>query len=249
MKYKCIRCGKEIEYSGKSGIATCENCMTEQAMPCSQDTHIMRLYEDAYTDFQNGEFEKVTGLYEQILRENQNDPMAHWMLLLCAYGIEYERGKLIIRRFQYDRVTNNKDYKAAIAYGNQEQKTLFENHGKEIEELRLRIEGIVNAHEGDVDIFLSYKETDDKTGERTHDSNTADMLNTRLRDDYGYKVFYAPVSLEGKSGELFEPFIFSALHSAKVMIVIGTSIEYLNSVWIKNEWERFLPLAEESNGS
>ena len=61
----------------------------------------------------------------------------------------------------------------------------------------------------------------------------------------GYKVFFSRVTLESKLGTAYEPYIFSALNSAKVMIVIGTKPEYFNAVWIKNEWSRFLKMMKE----
>ncbi len=39
-----------------------------------------------------------------------------------------------------------------------------------------------------------------------------------------------------------EPYIFAALNSARVMVVIGTRPEYYNAVWVKNEWSRYLAL-------
>ena len=40
----------------------------------------------------------------------------------------------------------------------------------------------------------------------------------------------------------YEPYIFAALNSAKVMVVLGTKPEYFNAVWVKNEWSRYLAL-------
>ncbi len=48
--------------------------------------------------------------------------------------------------------------------------------------------------------------------------------------------------MEDKAGQEYEPYIFAALHSAKVMVVVGTKPEYLNAVWVKNEWSRYLTL-------
>ena len=50
--------------------------------------------------------------------------------------------------------------------------------------------------------------------------------------------------MEDKLGQEFEPYIFAALNSAKVMLAIGTDYEYFNAVWVKNEWSRFLKLME-----
>jgi len=58
----------------------------------------------------------------------------------------------------------------------------------------------------------------------------------------GYRVFFSRISLEDKLGSEYEPYIFAALNSAKVMLVFGTDYEYFNAVWVKNEWSRFLAL-------
>ena len=58
----------------------------------------------------------------------------------------------------------------------------------------------------------------------------------------GFKVFFSRITLEDKLGTAYEPYIFAALNSAKVMVVIGTKEEYFNAVWVKNEWSRFLAL-------
>lgn len=49
----------------------------------------------------------------------------------------------------------------------------------------------------------------------------------------GYKCFFARKTLENKLGEEFEPIIFSALTSSKVMLVIGCSVANFQSVWVK----------------
>ena len=55
-------------------------------------------------------------------------------------------------------------------------------------------------------------------------------------------MFFAAITLEDKLGQEYEPYIFAALNSAKVMLVLGTKPEYYSAVWVKNEWSRFLQL-------
>ena len=55
-------------------------------------------------------------------------------------------------------------------------------------------------------------------------------------------MFFSRISLEDKLGVEYEPYIFAALNSAKVMLVVGTDYDYFNAVWVKNEWSRFLAL-------
>ena len=73
------------------------------------------------------------------------------------------------------------------------------------------------------------------------DSTLAQDVYFQLTND-GFKVFFAKITLEDKLGREYEPYIFNALNTAKVMLVIGTKPEYLGAVWVKNEWSRFLAL-------
>ena len=45
----------------------------------------------------------------------------------------------------------------------------------------------------------------------------------------------------------YEPVIFSALNTAKLMLVVGTSRENLESVWVRNEWSRYRRMMERDN--
>ncbi|MCH5188576.1 MAG: TIR domain-containing protein, partial [Oscillospiraceae bacterium] len=67
-----------------------------------------------------------------------------------------------------------------------------------------------------------------------------DLYNQLTQE--GYKVFFSRITLEDKLGTAYEPYIFAALNSAKVMVVVGTKPEFFNAVWVKNEWSRYLAL-------
>ncbi|MBD4337184.1 TIR domain-containing protein, partial [Xanthomonas citri pv. citri] len=74
------------------------------------------------------------------------------------------------------------------------------------------------------DVFICYKESD-SSGRRTPDSVLANDLYHQLTAA-GFKVFFARITLEDKLGTAYEPYIFAALNSAKVMVVLGTRAEY-----------------------
>jgi tetratricopeptide (TPR) repeat protein len=57
-----------------------------------------------------------------------------------------------------------------------------------------------------------------------------------------FRVFFAKISLKDHAGEKYEPYIFNALNTAKVMLVIGSKPEYFEAVWVRNEWSRYLEL-------
>lgn len=98
----------------------------------------------------------------------------------------------------------------------------------------------ISQKEEPFDVFICYKETDNN-GRRTPDSVLANDLYHQLTQE-GFKVFFSRITLEDKLGAAYEPYIFAALNSAKVMVVLGTKPEYFNAVWVKNEWSRYLAL-------
>jgi tetratricopeptide (TPR) repeat protein len=95
-------------------------------------------------------------------------------------------------------------------------------------------------------VFICYKEVTDG-GSRTKDSVLAQDVHHHLTQA-GYKVFFARVTLEDKLGTAYEPYIFSALNSARVMLVVGTRAEHFSAVWVKNEWSRYLALMKKDRG-
>ena len=52
-------------------------------------------------------------------------------------------------------------------------------------------------------------------------------------------MFFSRVSLRDKVAERYEPYIYNAIKTAKVMIVFGEKPEYFSSIWVKNEWNRY----------
>lgn len=69
-------------------------------------------------------------------------------------------------------------------------------------------------------------------GRRTPDSVLANDLYHQLTQE-NLRVFFARITLEDKIGQEYEPYIYSALMSAKVMVVLGTKPEYFKAVWVK----------------
>ena len=89
-------------------------------------------------------------------------------------------------------------------------------------------------------MFLCFKDSDKENNiERTDDSIEVANLYTYLSGK-GYRVFFSRETLRDKVAEKYEPYIYNALNTASVMIVYGSKPEYFESVWMKNEWTRFL---------
>ena len=172
---------------------------------------------------------------------------AYWGLVLCKYGIEYvddpATGKKIptCHRSSYDSVLDDSNLEQAVENADLAAQKIYRDEAKQIERIRKGILEVSSA-EQPYDIFICYKETA-ANGDRTLDSVLAQDLYSALTDK-GYWVFFSRITLQGKLGEAYEPYIFAALNSAKVMLAVGTSYEYYNAVWVKNEWSRYLKLCE-----
>ncbi len=144
-----------------------------------------------------------------------------------------------MNRAQYTSIFDDEDYKAAVQYADAAQRGIYESEAKAINEIQKGILEISQKEEP-FDVFICYKETD-ANGRRTPDSVLATDLYLQLTQE-GFKVFFSRITLEDKLGIAYEPYIFAALNSAKVMVVLGTKPEYFNAVWVKNEWSRYLAL-------
>lgn len=243
--FKCKMCGGELHINPGESVAVCEYCGTTQTLPKLDDDRRANLYDRANHFRRNNDFDKAAGIYEQILNEDKTDAEAYWSLVLCRYGIEYVEDPAThkrvptVNRAQYTSIFDDEDYKAAIQYADAAQRVVYEAEAKAINEIQKGILEI-SQREEPFDVFICYKETD-AHGRRTPDSVLATDLYHQLTQE-GFKVFFSRITLEDKLGTAYEPYIFAALNSAKVMVVLGTKPEYFNAVWVKNEWSRYLAL-------
>ncbi len=245
--FKCKMCGGSLEVSDGVTVCECEYCGTSQTIPKTRDDVAANLFNRANNLRSRCEFDKAQEIYEKIVNSDPNEAEAYWGMVLCKYGIEYVEDPATFRkvptchRTQLESVKTDVDYRAALEHADAVQRDLYEKEAEEIDRLQRDILAIVR-NEQPFDVFICYKETDD-SGRRTQDSVTANDIYHQLTQE-GFKVFYAAITLEDKLGQEYEPYIYAALTSAKVMLVIGSKPEYFSAVWVKNEWSRFLKIAQ-----
>lgn len=249
--FKCKMCGGTLEFNPGDTVAVCDSCGTKQTLPKLDDDRRANLYDRANHFRRSNEYDKAMGIYEQILAEDNTDAEAYWSLVLCRYGIEYVEDPAThkrvptVNRAQFTSIFDDDNYKSALHYADAAQREVYEAEARAINEIQKGILAI-SQKEQPFDVFICYKETD-ASGRRTPDSVLANDLYHQLTQE-GFKVFFARITLEDKLGTAYEPYIFAALNSAKVMVVLGTKPEYFNAVWVKNEWSRYLALVKQSGG-
>ena len=243
--FKCKMCGGDLNITPGSTVCECEYCGTQQTLPKLDDDRRANMYDRANHFRRANEFDKAMSMYERILEEDKTDAEAYWSIVLCRYGIEYVEDPAThkrvptVNRAQFTSIFMDEDYKSALEYADAYQRTVYEHEAAVIDEIQKGILAI-SQNEEPFDVFICYKETG-SDGRRTRDSVIATDLYHQLTQE-GFKVFFSRITLEDKLGQEYEPYIFAALNSAKVMVVLGTKPEHFNAVWVKNEWSRYLML-------
>ena len=249
--FKCKMCGGELDITEETSVCECEYCGSKQTIPTVDDEKVMKLYDRANRLRMANEFDKAAGVYESIIAESDTEAEAYWGLLLCKYGIEYvddpATGDKIstCHRVSFDSIMEDSDFEMVMENADALSRTLYREQAKQIEEIR---KGIieVSGKEAPYDIFICYKETTED-GDRTIDSVMAQDIYDQLTAK-GYRVFFSRITLEDKLGQEYEPYIFAALNSAKIMLAFGTDYDYYNAVWVKNEWSRYLKMMAKDKG-
>ena len=224
----------------------CEYCKNILTLPKEKDEKLQNILNRANDFRMVCDFDRAIYEYEKALEIAEDEPEAHWGLMLSRYGVEFVKDpqsftfKPTLHRISSISVLEDPDYLAAVKYASSANACTYKEAAQAIESAMRKLMQI-SASEEPYDIFISYKK--EENGIRTPDSYFAHDLYNKLTGA-GYKVFFAQETLKQAAGEEFEPKIYAAIISAKVMIVIGTKEEYFNAVWVKNEWSRFSELIE-----
>lgn len=245
---KCKMCGSNLDIEDSITVCKCEKCGTSQTVPDIEDDKELKLFERAGRLRFNCDFDKAAGIYNTIIDSYPEEAEGYWGLILCKYGIEYAdnaSGKKVpvCHRISYDSVMDDEDFELVMENSDSESRAIFREEAKIIEENRKKYIQIAES-EQPYDIYISYRAKDDN-GDKTAVSEIAGHLYNKLTSAR-YRVFLSEAALKGKKQSDCEPYIYSALNSANVMLALGTSYDDYNNVWVKNEWNRYLEIAEKN---
>lgn len=241
--FECKQCGAPVEADEKQTTAVCRYCNLLQTFDPNQELH-NKLMTHANKLRREMEYDRAMELYDGMLKEDPENAEVHWGKVLCRFGVAYvtdpKTGKNIptCNRMSEISVFADPDYQDCIESASLEARMFYEEDAKKIEKLRKTYFDVIQKLTP-YDVFISFKDTDGDV--RTRDSALAEELY-RLLTDQGYRVFFSRISLKDVVGEDYEPYIYAALQSARVMLVVGTTPRYIEAVWVKNEWSRYLRL-------
>ena len=246
---KCKMCGGDIEVNADMSVGTCIYCGSTMTLPHIDSDKKARLFNMANQYRLNNEFDKAYEAYRDIVSEDEQESEAYWGMILSEYGVEYVEDPKTKHRIPTCHrtiakpVKSSVNYDMAYKYADAERRMMYSDEADIINSLQQRILSVSSKIEP-YDVFICYKETEDETGERTQDSVIAQDIYNEL-EKQGLKTFFARISLESVLGQDYEPYIYAALHSAKVMLMVSTKQEHCNAVWVKNEWNRYIGFMEE----
>ena len=241
----CRCCGGVLRV--KSSLCVCDYCGATNFISDVASKYVNQLNR-ANKLRQEREFDNAARIYDIILEQNGPSSDILWLRTLCEYGIEYVPDPVsdkyipTLHRINDESILSYHSYIDALSLADREEKESLQKEAEYINTIQNEYLHIAE-NEAPYDVFICYKETDEETGEQTEDVGLAEQLYRDLTGR-GFKVFFAKETLKTKLSIDYEPYIFAALKSSKAMVIIGTKSEYFLSVWVKNEWGRFLKLMQ-----
>lgn len=246
----CSTCGGPLVlHNDEKNIWKCEYCCSEHILPVQTTEELIYLLNNANSLRQMRRFVDAKLAYTTIINEYGDVIEAYFGRILSNAGIEYvDDGNSIFiptcHRLTFSSILDEDDYiKLLSLCTSASDKKLYVGKANQIEKIRLGlIEQTKNVKP--YDIFLCYKQSTND-GVITEDTQFGTDLYYELTNQ-GYNVFFSRISLDAIAGEKYEPIIFSAINSAKVMIVLFSHSAYIESAWVKNEWSRYIELVEKN---
>ncbi len=232
--YLCRTCGGALNVVAEMTGCKCSFCGTEQSLPRLNISEKSALLERADNYWRNGNYSGAAGLYEQALAYDIEDADVYFMLLLCRYGVSYRDNAPVITRFVRRPVTSDDNYKSAIFYGDEFQRSVFRYQAGLLSDYHSRL---INATDSEkYDIFLCLNRSSQSS------CNTAARLHRMLSTE-GYSVFIGQ-ELAGESAgkNVISPYTIAALNSSSVMLVLAEDEQELFLPQMKTEWGDFLSL-------
>lgn len=244
---RCSVCGAD-KISERNGIIECPYCGATYSKERYSflDENIKSSYNRALEYRLELRFDDAIRVLDSLINKLPDCSELYYQALLARLGVSFveENGKqkITVSRLINSSVFELKEAKLALKNAEPAFRKEYEETFSRIEEIRSRFIKIAKDA-NQYDVFICFKQhPDDRKTSYTQDYEVARNIYEDLTKK-GIRVFFSAVSLE--AGTDYEPYIYRALQTSKIMLVIAASPEedYLNSPWVKNEWSRFDSLA------
>ncbi|MGN0669855.1 MAG: TIR domain-containing protein [Oscillospiraceae bacterium] len=232
----CRFCGAALELSD-SRVCECESCGRLQSVPLLDSTEKAELFKRAEQLRAEFRYDKAIELFEKMLRLSPTDADLYWALALCRFGVGFfPDGGIALNRTQAHSFLTDNDYRQALNFADKKQREFMEQTAERVDEKRREIAELAATEK--YEVYLCCRENN-QNGFVAEEVKHAAELYRRLSDEK-IRVFYPRVTLEDKAGSEWEPYIFGALNSARVMLIVGVNEDSFEDTWVRNAWSRFV---------
>ncbi len=244
----CSCCGYQYTVPEGEAIAECPACGTRNARSRAEGPSLDLLVR-AIRQWKDCDFYHAEIGYQQVLASYPDAHEALWGRLMCHYGVEYIEDPITkklmptVHTVQRRPLRTQQDFQDACRFAPAEIRARYEKDADYIDGVQTKIRALAEKCPP-YDVFLCHKTTKPGSADKTEDFHRAYKLYHFLKEQ-GIRAFFAPECLTDVAGANYEAGIYHALHTAKVMLVLCSEPEYLNSAWVRSEWSRFLMQMEE----
>ena len=205
-----------------------------------------------FETLKNYDFAAAETIFSDVIRDYPESIDSRWGLLLARYGIVFVKGFYMgeiepiycFPNYGYKdgAFTAEEEYQEIMKLlGNDaERKALYQKQAEQIERAFGIFKEDVSNKENDVFLCVKISKTTANNPHvkgTTEDYEKACELYGKLREE-GKSVFFSYVTLKNTIDSDME--IWRNLLRSKKMLLIGSRTEYMNSVWVKSEWERWI---------
>lgn len=226
----CKFCGAPLELSNTT-VCECGSCNRLQCVPLIDSVEKRNLLTRAEQLRSEQRYDKAIQLYEKMISLSPTDADLYWELALCRYGVLfYADGGLTLQRTQAHAFTSDSDYQQAVKFADDKQHILMQEIAELIDEKQRSIAGLAVGIGYDV---LLCSGSDSEAVKRS-----TELYNTLSSEKTN--VFFPAVTLDGKAESEWEPYIYAAVNSAKVLLVAATDADTFDDVLLMNICSRFL---------
>ncbi len=249
---RCKNCDAQIDPSNaQDGVVHCPYCHSVFTVAKTSDSSAATQLVIAESLLDGCEFDRAYDAFKKAASIDGSEPQAYFGMALATFKVQYlkdlERDRLqpICHEMTGKKFTDNADYKKALAVATAEQKGEYMRAAEEIDRIRNEFYRFKQSG-AKYDCFICVKVTGeekdaDGNALKTHDSVDAHRIYDYLLKN-GHNPFYSERDASNRTGADYEALILYALVQSSCMIVVCGNEDYLKTIWVKNEYTRFLRL-------
>ena len=259
--HPCQRCPSS-EWITKQGMPSfCARCKHPYPKYIYSSEEEKQRYQLANQSLNDKDYDLALERFHQYVQAYPKNPDGMIGLLLSTYKISYEldqgSGTYIPKNHDI-QLPPNLDKESLFREAMQTYKVLGDDEAfHHWQALGVQLNDTIRAYNLFIkdakpcEIFISFKHTIEDSSRpgnyvESEDVHLAQQVYNHLLT-LGFNeqsVFFSKIDNKQYTGD-FEAKIYYKLQTAKQLILIGSSQEYLDSPWVKNEWSRYLMMMKQ----